>query len=54
MGAFVLVIITATSANPTPSSIVTIPGFKSEKACISAGNKLSKHLGVSYECVEVK
>jgi hypothetical protein len=54
MSVYVLVIIMTTSINPTPTSIVTIPGFKILKACINAGNSLSKHSGISYECIEVK
>jgi hypothetical protein len=54
MSAFVLVIITITATNPAPTSIVTIPGFKSLKTCISAGDILIKHPGISYECVKVK
>jgi hypothetical protein len=54
MSVYVLVVIMITSTNPAPTSIVTIPGFRNLKACTSAGDSLSKHPGITYECVEVK
>ena len=52
---YVLVIIGMTIINPTvPTSILTVTGFKSMATCTHAGEKVSKHSGIIYECLEVK
>jgi len=52
---YVLVIIGMTTINPTvPTIILTVTGFKSIATCTNAGQKVSKHTGIIYECLEVK
>ena len=52
---YVLVIIGMTTINPTiPTSILTVTGFRSMIACTKAGEKVSRHTGIAYECIEVK